>query len=143
MPKQLPPKEVKRVINGYANNQATNGSFDYYTLGQTLFLEDGNLNELLEIEKIRQYIYFTETKTNLPTTNHTDNAYFLGIHNDTAYYFFYQQNTTTTLHYDFLSTIKTYAQQYVIYADNCLLTLEFMQKHHIVFKKIPRDINKF
>ena len=136
-------ERVKRVINGYANNQATNGSFDYYTLGQTLFLEDGNLNELLEIEKIRQYIYFTETKTNLPTTNHTDNAYFLGIHNDTAYYFFYQQNTTTTLHYDFLSTIKTYAQQYVIYADNCLLTLEFMQKHHIVFKKIPRDINKF
>ena len=136
-------ERVKRVINGYANNQATNGSFDYYTLGQTLFLEDGNLNELLEIEKIRQYIYFTETKTNLPTTNHTDNAYFLGILNDTAYYFFYQQNTTTTLHYDFLSTIKTYAQQYVIYADNCLLTLEFMQKHHIVFKKIPRDINKF
>ena len=136
-------ERVKRVINGYANNQATNGSFDYYTLEQTLFLEDGNLNELLEIEKIRQYIYFTETKTNLPTTNHTDNAYFLGIHNDTAYYFFYQQNTTTTLHYDFLSTIKTYAQQYVIYADNCLLTLEFMQKHHIVFKKIPRDINKF
>ena len=136
-------ERVKRVINGYANNQATNGSFDYYTLGQTLFLEDGNLNELLEIEKIRQYIYFTETKTNLPTTNHTDNAYFLGIHNDTAYYFFYQQNTTITLHYDFLSTIKTYAQQYVIYADNCLLTLEFMQKHHIVFKKIPRDINKF
>jgi adenine-specific DNA-methyltransferase len=49
----------------------------------------------------------------------------------------------TTLNHDFLSTIKTKAEQYVIYADNCLLTKEFMTKHHIIFKKIPRDITKF
>lgn len=31
----------------------------------------------------------------------------------------------------------------IIYADNCLLTKDFMTKHHIIFKKIPRDITKF
>ncbi|MGV8830228.1 MAG: hypothetical protein ACWA6U_18125 [Breznakibacter sp.] len=31
----------------------------------------------------------------------------------------------------------------VIYADNCLLTKDFMTKHNIIFKKIPRDITRF
>jgi len=35
------------------------------------------------------------------------------------------------------------AEQYAIYADNCLHSKEFMAKHHIMFKKIPRDITKF
>ncbi len=38
---------------------------------------------------------------------------------------------------------KTKAEQYVIYADNCLLTKDFMTKHNIIFKKTPRDITRF
>ena len=48
----------------------------------------------------------------------------------------------TTLDKAFLNSITKRAEQYVIYADNCLLTDEFMQLNHIVFKKIPRDIKK-
>jgi adenine-specific DNA-methyltransferase len=62
---------------------------------------------------------------------------------DTAYYFHYHADSITILDYAFLVTMKTQAEQYVIYADNCLLTKEFMMKHHIMFKKIPRDITKF
>ena len=39
--------------------------------------------------------------------------------------------------------MKTKAEQDVIHADNCLLTKDFMTKHHIIFKKIPRDITRF
>lgn len=124
-------------------NQKLNDSFDYFELGPLMFLEDGNLNELVGTEKIRQYVFYTETKTPLTETKHKDNKHFLGKHNDTAYYFNYEQEEVTTLDHAFLATMKTKAEQYVIYADNCLLTKEFMTKHHIIFKKIPRDITRF
>lgn len=136
-------ERVKRVIKGYGTTAATGGSFDFYELGQPMFLEDGNLNESVGVEKIRQYVYYTETKTPLTATKHNDNKHFLGKHNDTAYYFHYEQDEITTLDHAFLATMKTKAEQYVIYADNCLLTKDFMTKHNIIFKKIPRDITRF
>jgi adenine-specific DNA-methyltransferase len=35
------------------------------------------------------------------------------------------------------------AEQYIIYADVCLLDKDYMLKHNIIFKKIPRDIKRF
>ncbi|HNX78514.1 MAG TPA: site-specific DNA-methyltransferase, partial [Prolixibacteraceae bacterium] len=61
----------------------------------------------------------------------------------TAWYFFYEKGEITTLDYDLLSTVKTRAGQYVMYADNCLLPKEFMLEKNIIFKKIPRDITRF
>lgn len=136
-------ERVKRVIKGYGTSVGKGGSFDFYELGQPLFLEDGNLNEIVGVEKIRQYVFYTETKTPLTETKHKDNKHFLGKNNDTAYYFNYEQDEVTTLDHAFLATMKTKAEQYVIYADNCLLTKEFTTKHHIIFKKIPRDITRF
>lgn len=140
-------ERIKRVIKGYGvegkETEGTGGNFDFYTLGQPMFLEDGNLNELVGVEKIRQYVFYTEAKTLLTETKHKDNKHFLGKQNDTGYYFNYEQDEVTTLDHAFLATMKTKAEQYVIYADNCLLTKEFMTKHHIIFKKIPRDITKF
>ena len=139
----LTAERAKRVIKGFGTSEGKGGSFDFYTLGQPMFLEDGNLNELVGVEKIRQYVFYTETKTPLTETKHKDNKHFLGKNNDTAYYFNYEQNEVTTLDHAFLATMKTKAEQYVIYADNCLLTKDFMTKHHIIFKKIPRDITRF
>ena len=159
-------ERVKRVIKGYgsagsSSAEGTGGSFDYYELGQPLFQEDGNLNESVGVEKIRQYIYYSETRQPLSGSefteikneqnegstkiiaNKTDSDSFLGKCNNTAFYFYYQPNEITTLDHAFLATMKTKAEQYVIYADNCLLTKEFTTRHHIIFKKIPRDITRF
>lgn len=142
-------ERVKRVINGYGDKEGTGGSFDYYELGLPLFNEDNEINELVGVEKLRQYIYYTETKCTLSSSGggvrrtEEDNEYLLSKHHNTAYYFYYEQDMVTTLNHEFLSTIKTRAEQYIIYADNCLLTKEYMMKHHIIFKKIPRDITKF
>lgn len=68
---------------------------------------------------------------------------FPGKYNDTASHFYYNADGIITLGHAFLSTMKTKAQQYVIYADNCLLTKNFITRHHIIFKKISRDVNKF
>lgn len=136
-------ERVKRVTLGYDDRPGTGGSFDYYELGPSLFTEENELNEIIGAERLRQYIYFTETRLMLDTPQGIENRYFLGLNNSTAYYFFYEQNEMTTLNYDFLSTIKTRTEQYIIYADNCLLTSEFMIQNRIVFKKIPRDISRF
>ncbi len=65
------------------------------------------------------------------------------MYNDTAYYFYFEENGTTTLDYGFLSILKTQAELYVIYADNCLPAKAFMDDRHIIFKKIPRDVTRF
>lgn len=139
-------ERVKRVINGYGGKEGTGGSFDYYELGQPLFDADGMLNEGVGVGKIRQYVYYTETKQG--SDAHFDgqtgeHESFLGKFQDTAYYFYYQPDRITTLNHGFLSGISTKSEQYVIYADNCLITKEYMVKHHIIFKKIPRDIPRF
>lgn len=137
-------ERVKRVINGYADKEATGGAFDYYTLGQPLFTEDGNLNEAVPLKELRQYIFYTETQQPLPDAKKgKDNPYLLGLHNQTAYYFVFDPGQTTTLDHELLATIRTKAEQYIIYADNCTLTKEFLTLSAISFKKIPRDITRF
>lgn len=60
----------------------------------------------------------------------------------TAYYFYYNREHITTLNREFLHTVKTQADGYVIYADLCTLSDGELERFHITFKKIPRDISK-
>lgn len=136
-------ERVKRVIHGYGEGkkavEGTGGDFSYYELGDKL-LEGEYLNESVPIEKIRTYVYFTETKQK--TTYNPEEPYQLGVHLDTAYYFYYERDAVTTLDRAFLHTVKTKANAYVIYADRCILSDEELEKYHITFKKIPRDITR-
>ena len=123
-----------------------NGSFDFYELGKPLFVGDNNeyLNEEVELEKIHEYIWYSETKTPFVKHQNKDkNPYYLGKKEGLALYFIYEKAYMTELNYDTLATIKTKADQFIIYADSCLLPKEFMMKNNIVFKKIPRDITRF
>ena len=137
-------ERVKRVISGYGEGhkqvEGTGGDFTFYELGQPLFLENEMLNEDVELSKIQEYVWYSETKTEFSPEKE---PYFLGELSNTAYYFYYEKEQMTTLDESFLRTIKTKADQYIIYADNCLLDKKFMNKYHIIFKKIPRDISRF
>ena len=142
-------ERVKRVINGYGNIAGTGGNFEYYELGEPLFDENQNLNENLPIAQIRDYIWYSETKSN-PLTDLSDcpkggttGSYFLDKYEETAYYFIYEKEGITTLDYDFLPNVSIEAEQYVMYADNCTLSEVFRKNHNIIFKKIPRDISRF
>lgn len=140
-------ERVKRVINGYGEGnkkvEGTGGEFDYYELGERLFLEDNNLNEEVGQEKIREYIYYTETKEFLNRKRTKKDWYLLDNYLNTGYYFYYEKDSLTTLSVDNLNIVTQKAEQYVIYADICLLDKEFMLKNNIIFKKIPRDIKRF
>ena len=137
-------ERVKRVIGGYGEGKntvaGTGGSFSYYELGEPLMNGDV-LNENVGVEKIREYVYFTDTNSRLPEP-HPDEQYFMGVHVNSAYYFYYERQVVTTLNREFLHTVRTRADAYVIYADLCTLSDTELEKYHITFKKIPRDITK-
>ena len=136
-------ERVKRVINGYGEDnkkvEGTGGGFTFYGLGEKL-LNGEYLNENVGLDKIREYIYFTETKQR--ADNKAEEPHYLGTFIDTAYYFYYDKENVTTLDRDFLHTIKTKAAHYVIYADKCILSDTELEKYNITFKKIPRDITR-
>lgn len=141
-------ERVKRVISGYGDGKkaikGTGGAFDYYELGDRLFLEDGNLNEDVDEAKIREYIFFSETNSPMIAERTEDNKYFLGEVFSTSYYFYYEKDVKTTLTHETLRQIvKKKAEQYVIYADTCTLTEDEMSSLNVIFKKIPRDIKRF
>ena len=137
-------ERVKRVIRGYGEGknavEGTGGSFSFYDLGEPL-LHGDVLNENVGVDKIREYVYFTDTKASLPES-HPDEPYFMGVHIGSAYYFYYEKQAVTTLNREFLHTVKTETDAYVIYADLCTLSEAELEKYHITFKKIPRDITK-
>ena len=137
-------ERVKRVIKGYGEGknavEGTGGNFSFYDLGEPLLVGDC-LNEAVAPEKIREYIWFMETKQPYaPPIG--DNPYYLGKHNSTGYYFYYEPQRVTVLDYAFLSTITEKADGTVIYADRCSISEDKLAKMGITFKKIPRDISR-
>ena len=137
-------ERVKRVIQGYGEGknavEGTGGNFSFYDLGEQLLVGDC-LNEAVAPEKIREYIWFMETKTPYaPPAG--DNPYYLGKHTSTDYYFYYEPQRVTVLDYAFLATIKEKADGTVIYADRCSIGEDKLAQMGITFKKIPRDISR-
>lgn len=141
---ELTAERIKRCIDGYQSGKSVvdglSGNFSYYEIGELLLKENGELNEDIDECDIRKYVWYMETKEN-PTSDilKEDDAY-LGRANGIAYYFYYNKNEVTTLDKQFLSTIQTKADEYVIYADKCALSAKQLSDYRITFKKIPRDI---
>ena len=132
---------ASRVENGYM--QGMGGSFDYYELGSPLFKDDDTINENVPVDKIREYIYYTETHQHLDRKQDKDYPYLLDYLNDTGYFFFYEREQMTTLSYDTLNIVPKKADYYVIYADTCIIDKEKLAQMGITFKKIPRDVERF
>lgn len=142
---RITSERVRRVMNGYGEGtkavEGTGGEFDYYELGAPLF-KNGLLNENVDEERIREYIYYSETKKPLVRMRKEEAKYLLDTHNDTGYYFYYKKAELTTLSYETLNIVIERADAYVIYADICTIPEEVLTARNITFKKIPRDIKR-
>ena len=142
-------ERVKRVISGYGEGdkavEGTGGGFGYYELGEPLMIGE-NLNENLPLEKIREYVWYMETRGagNVASVNSNGangaDSYLLGVADGAAYYFCYERGATVKLNRALLRKLKTKAERYVVYADICLFDDSELEKYNITFKKIPRDI---
>lgn len=150
--KDVTAERVKRVIEGYGEGSAAvpplGGGFSYYTVGDTIFNEDGELNDEVALEEIRNYIAYSE---GVPLEYRTapDNPYsphLLGLSDDVAWLFNYEPKEATCLNLEYLATLNFGEKKpatAIIYADRCFLSKEFLVQHGIVFKKIPRDVTRF
>ena len=149
-------ERVRRVVSGYGEGTkatgGTGGGFDYFTIGEPMFLPDGNLNEAVGTEAIRGYVAYSEgiPVDDRATPQNPHSPSLLGLNRDTAWIFHYEPDRATSLDLDFLASLQfggnTGASKpatVIIYADRCLLSPIFMTKHGIIFKKIPRDITRF
>lgn len=133
-------ERIKRVINGYADNPGIPGDFSFYKLGANLFLDNGNINEKVSLDKIREYIYFMETKENV--ANSPKNNYYLGTKDLADYYFYYEKDRVTNLNYEFIAKLLKKNEVYIIYADRCTISYKDLERYNVIFKKIPRDISR-
>ena len=132
-------ERVRRVIDGYGDKEGTGGGFSFYELGEPLLFENGSLNESVPVDKIYEYVWYTETKS---AYTPQDKPYTLGTKSGTAYYFYYERDAVTTLDIEFLRTLEKIAARHVIFADMCALSGADLERFGITFKKIPRDISK-
>ncbi|PMD06463.1 site-specific DNA-methyltransferase [Brevibacterium paucivorans] len=122
----------------------TGGSFSFYELGAPL-LVDGNLNPGVPLERVREYIWFTETGEAYRPDAVQEHPDYLGrSSNNTSFFFAFDGEASTVLDRAYLASIpaECAAEAYVIYADTCLLTEQELVKHNITFKKIPRDVTR-
>ena len=149
-------ERVRRVARGYGDGakavKGLGGGFDYYTLGEPMFLPDDNLNEAVGPQAIRNYVAYSEgiPAGDRAATDNLHSPYLLGLNRETAWFFHYEPGRATSLDMDFLSGLRfgggtgaVKPATVIIYADRCLLSAAFMTRHGIVFKKIPRDITRF
>ena len=92
---KITAERAKRVINGYGENgktiEGTGGSFDFYELGKPLFLDNEMLNEEVGLEKIREYVWFSETRKTYQKVNDKE-EHLLGVANSSAFYFYYYKD---------------------------------------------------
>jgi adenine-specific DNA-methyltransferase len=145
-------ERMRRAITGFGKDQKATpglgGGFDYYTVGEPIFLDADTLNEAVGVDAIRRYVAYSE---GVPPEHRMGREnpytpYLIGLNRETAWIFNYEPNQATSLDLSFLATLKFGSEKpetAIIYADRCLLSKEFMVKHNIIFKKIPRDITRF
>lgn len=122
--------------------EGINGDFNFYELGDPLFIDEYTINEEVGEEAIRQYIYYSETKHALNRPQSKEDPYLLDRWDGTAYYFNYQADSLTALDDDVLP-LKEKAEHTIYYADVCYLSDDELKALGITFKQIPRDISRF
>ena len=62
--------------------------------------------------------------------------------NRVGLFFVWDDARATTLDLALLNQLVKQPGRYLIYADQCALGEDFMRRHGIVYKKIPRDITR-
>ncbi len=148
--KNVTTKRVKRVTRGYSYKTSKSkvvkvvglgGGFEYVQLGQPLFDKDGMISEEVKFNDLANYIYFTETHTNLEKNKIKGN--YLGDYGSCHYFLLFNGIGKNVLNRKFLKELKGKDGKKIVYADKCLLDKEVLEKYNIVFKQIPYQIKVY
>ena len=134
--KTITAERIKRAIKKYDYKDG----FEFCELDKSLFDENGQIDESCTFEQLATYIYFIETKTNIDKKK--VKSIFIGDNIDTEYYLIFEERNHNILSGNSLKSLNKNNKKKVIYADQCLLSDEYMEKNNIIFKQIPYEIEK-
>jgi len=154
-------KRLKKVIDGEQGgisksiNWQGGGGFRFYTLGDPIFNEDGQIRDTIKFDQLAAHIWFYETKTPFGKSkakSKTTRSPFLGVYNNTAYALLYNgilhDNsinggnilTSKTLAVIYKNIGKVKYDKLVIYGEASRLGSVRIKEAGIVFKQIPYDV---
>jgi adenine-specific DNA-methyltransferase len=141
---------MKAVIDGEQGgisktvNWNGGGGYTFYDLGETIFDENGNINEQVNFKTLASHVWFTETKT--PLLNY-EKSPLLGIHNGVAYYLLFngilgdkKPDGGNVLTQKVLDSLPRYDGKKVIYGEATRMNAEKLKVNNIVFKQTPYEI---
>lgn len=141
-------ERVRRVMSGYGEASKAvaglGGGFSFQSLGAPLFDEFQHLNPAVGLAAIRNYVAYQE---GIPveargTPDSARHPYWLGEANGQRVFFCYEPARVTALDLDLLAELVQSPGPTLIYADQLALGEDFMRRHKLRFKKIPRDITR-
>ena len=135
--KDITAERVKRAIQKYELKDG----FEYCELDKPLFNEEGHIEEECSFEQLANYIYFTETNTNLDKK--TIDKQFIGDYNETEFYLLFKEKGKNTLNKDFLQKLNKNNKKKVLYADKCLIDEKTLEKNNLQFKQIPYEVKVY
>jgi adenine-specific DNA-methyltransferase len=152
-------ERLKKVIDGEQGgiSKSVNwqgGGFRFYTLGDPIFNEDGQIRDTIKFDQLAAHIWFYETKTPFGKSKAKSKTRspFLGVHNNTAYALLYNGilhdssiNGGNVLTSKTLAVIrknigKVKYDKLVIYGEASRLGSVRLKESGIVFKQIPYDV---
>ena len=140
----LTAERARRVLAGYGRTPGLGGRFEYGELGGPLFdPATGLLDPAAPLPALRQYVWWQETGTQLPSAPPTppDHPAYLGTAADGGrIYFDYHPARPSALTPAWLGSLRVPAPRFVVYADSCEVSADWLARHQVVYKKIPRDL---
>jgi adenine-specific DNA-methyltransferase len=141
---------LKKVIDGEQGgiseeaNWQGGGGFRFYQLGETIFDEQGHINEKVKFKALAAHVWFSETHMPILKTPKTA---LLGVYNETAYYLLYNgilgdidPKGGNVLTSRVLRQLPKHKGKKVIYGEMSMLEESVLRSEEITFKHIPYDI---
>jgi adenine-specific DNA-methyltransferase len=147
---------LKKVIEGEqggiskAVGWTGGGGFRFYTLGETIFDENGQIRNTITFDQLAAHIWFYETKTPFNKPKHK--SAFLGVHNNIGYALLYNGIlhdkridggnilTSKTLAIIRNAIAKAKCEKLVIYGEASRICQNRLKEMNIEFKQTPYDV---
>jgi len=139
--KNIADKFTAERIRQVIKNEDFNEGFEFCRLDEPLFDELGHINESCTFTQLAQYIYFTETQSNLEEKDIKGN--YIGSSGITDYYLIFTKKGANILNKAFLKKLPKDNRKKVIYADKCLVDDETLEEHGTQFKQIPYEVKVY
>lgn len=135
--KEITTERLKRAIKLFDYD----GGFEYCELTKPLFDQEGQIDKECDFNQLANYIYFTETQTNVDLKAIKGNK--IGEYNGIYYYLLFKAKNKNILNHGFLESLKKDGTPKIVYADQCMVDDDILEQYNIIFKQIPYEVRVY